>query len=101
MYGFDCFWVVNGMHVGFEGIQLLKGATTGDHTQNLTDFHIMLGRISSSYYRIGWTRTWGDKRDFYRVETETKVTSQASILGYLRFSRGEWQDFGLTFRFRF
>lgn len=101
MYGIDYFWVVNGIQIGVEAIQLLRGATITDRSQNLTDFRIMFGRATASYYRFGWTRLWGEKHDFYRLETETKVTDQASILGYLRFSRGEWQDFGLTVRYRF
>lgn len=88
--------------ISAEYVALRHGETDLDANEDVSDLRVTF-RSAYPRFRItgAWSREWDTNADFYRIEGEVSVTPKVSILPFLRFSGGQWQDFGLGARIRF
>jgi hypothetical protein len=96
VYGFGAYTV------SAEYVALRHGETDLDPNQDISDLRITFRSLGPRFKVTGaWSREWDTNQDFYRIEGEVPVGNKLSILPFLRFSGGQWQDFGITARIRF
>lgn len=96
VYGFGPFTV------NAEYVALRRGETDDDPDHDISDLRVTY-RSPWPRFRLSaaWSREWKAKEDFYRIEGEVPIGNKLSVLPFLRFSGGQWQDFGVTARVRF
>ncbi len=84
-----------------EVVALRRPQRAGDRSEDFSDLGLRLnsqdGEVKTT---IAWTRAWRTRDDFYRVESEYKITKNLALKGFLRFQRGTWRDIAIGLRVR-
>lgn len=85
-----------------EYVALRQGETDLDPDEDISDLRLVF-RFPYVRARVlgAWSREWNTKRDYYRIEGELPLGDKLTLQPFLRFSGGQWQDFGITARVRF
>ncbi len=87
--------------VNAEFVALRHPDVTSDSEENVSDVRATLRPLGTRARIVfAWSRAWRSRRDFYRAEGEIPLPQNLSLLPFLRFSRGELRDVGLTLRIK-
>ncbi len=84
-----------------ELVCLRDGKTPDDPDMDLTDIQFRFPESAKgARLSVAWSRSWGEGRDFYRIEGVAPYNRKLSYETYIRFEGAQWHDFGLTARVR-
>jgi hypothetical protein len=98
---FDATKQVGSSLVVFEAVSLRRPQRGGDRSEDFSDLSVRLNSLDQEIKTtFAWTRAWKTRDDFYRVESEYKISKNLTMKGFLRFQRGTWRDISLGLRVR-
>lgn len=100
--GADYVYGLGPFTIHAEYVAFRHGETDSDPNEDVSDLRITFRSPEPRFRLTGaWSREWNSREDFYRLEGEIAVTDKVSLTPFLRFSGGQWQDFGFGARVRF
>lgn len=84
-----------------EYVGLRRSNSPLDLSQDITDIRAIFGSLDEQLMLVvGYSREWRDRVDFYRVESDLKVSKNLSLKSFVRFERGVWKDLSVGLRIR-
>lgn len=100
--GGDYVYGIGPFTVQAEYVAFRHGETDLDTNEDVSDLRLTFRSAAPRFRLTGaWSREWNSREDFYRIEGEIALTEKVALTPFLRFSGGQWQDFGIGARVRF
>lgn len=99
--GADYLTTIGKLEFHAEALILRRPNHPGDRSEDFTDlsleYRAPAGPVRT---RVGWTRSWRQRDDYFYVQNEVQMTKFVSLVGFIRFNGSDFRVLSLGIHFK-